>query len=137
VNVGGTTNVFEAVRRSDRVGKVVYASSIAVYNAGESGPHPALDRHPQTVYGVFKRANEGTAHVYWADHALPSIGLRPHTVYGPGRDQGITSTPTAAMLAAASGRPYRISFGGSAQMQHADDAAGAFIAAALADAEGA
>src|SRR2546423_1858667 len=35
VNVVGTVNVFEAVRRRrDRIGAVVYASSIAVYGAG-------------------------------------------------------------------------------------------------------
>ena len=125
VNVLGTVNVFEAVaRRADRIGPVVYASSIAAYDTS-------------TLYGVFKRANEGTAHVYWADHAVASIGLRPHTVFGVGRDQGLTSAPTRAMLAAAAGRPYRIPFGGRSQLQHAADVAGTFIAAARADATGA
>jgi UDP-glucuronate 4-epimerase len=125
VNVLGTVNVFEAAaRRADRIGPVVYASSIAAYDAS-------------TLYGVFKRANEGTAHVYWADHAVASIGLRPHTVFGVGRDQGLTSAPTKAMLAAAASRPYRIPFGGRSQLQHAADVARAFIAASRADATGA
>jgi UDP-glucuronate 4-epimerase len=51
-------------------------------------------------------------------------------VYGPGRDQGMTSTPTKAMLAAAAGRPYRISFGGTVVYQYAADAAAVFIRAA-------
>ena len=38
----------------------------------------------------------------------------------------MTSTPTKAMLAAALGRPYHISYGGSVVFQHADDAAAAF-----------
>ena len=66
-----------------------------------------MSGQPGTLYGVYKRANEGTAHVYWADHGVASVGLRPHTVFGPGRDQGLTSAPTTAMLAAACGRPYR------------------------------
>jgi nucleoside-diphosphate-sugar epimerase len=42
----------------------------------------------------------------------------------------MTSTPTKAMLAAAVGRPYHISFGGTAVYHHADDAAAVFIKAA-------
>jgi UDP-glucuronate 4-epimerase len=101
VNVTGAVNVFEAVRRrADRMAPLVYASSIAAL-ADPPGAHPT------TLYGVFKRANEGTADRYFADYGLPSVGLRPHTIYGPGRDQGITSAPTLAMLAAAQGREYR------------------------------
>jgi nucleoside-diphosphate-sugar epimerase len=92
---------------------------------------------PPSLYGVFKQAAEGIAKIYWQDHLLPSVGLRPYVVYGPGRDQGMTSTPTKAMLAAALGRPYHISYGGSVVFQHADDAAAAFIAAARARVKGA
>ena len=59
--------------------------------------------HPGTIYGVYKRANESTAAVYFAENGISSTGLRPHTVYGVGRDQGVTSAPTTAMLAAAAG----------------------------------
>ena len=139
VNVLGTVNVFEAVkRRADRIGHVVYASSIAAHDELENGHTAAeMSAYPGTLYGVFKRANEGTAHVYWLDHGLPSVGLRPHTVFGPGRDQGLTSTPTEAMLAAAAGLPYRIPFGGRSQLQYAPDVAAAFIAAARAGCTGA
>ncbi len=139
VNVVGTVNVFEAAkRRGGGIESVVYASSIAAYDALEGGGGTAeMAAMPGTLYGVFKRANEGTAHVYWADHGVASVGLRPHTVFGPGRDQGLTSSPTTAMLAAAAGRPYRIPFGGRSQFQYAPDAAAAFIAAARAGASGA
>ena len=120
VNVGGTVNVFEAARRRG-IGPVVYASSIAALAPPE--------QHPSTLYGVFKRANEGTAARYAADYLVPSIGLRPHTIYGPGRDQGLTSAPTDAMVAAAEGRAYRIPFGGALQLQYAADAGEAFARA--------
>jgi UDP-glucuronate 4-epimerase len=68
---------------------------------------------------------------------VSSIGLRPHTVYGPGRDQGLTSAPTTAMVAAAAGRPYRIPFGGSAQLQYTPDVGEAFARTALLEYEGA
>lgn len=142
VNVVGTVNVFEAVaRRRDRIGSVVYASSAAVYDAVDAGAsgvvaHGAIG-HPATLYGVFKQANEGTARVYWQDAQVASIGLRPYIVYGPGRDQGLTSSPTKAMVAAALGKPYHIPYGGRAAYQYADDVARTFIACARAPFQGA
>jgi UDP-glucuronate 4-epimerase len=121
VDVLGTVNVFEAVRRRrDRIAPLVYASSIAALGEGD---------HPSTLYGVFKWANEGTAQRYFEDYRVSSIGIRPHTVYGPARDQGLTSAPTTALLAAAAGVGYRIPFGGSAQMQYTADVGEAFVRA--------
>lgn len=134
VNVVGTVNVFEAVRnRSDTARAVVYASSVAAYDApAEGADGGAMVAQPSTLYGVFKRANEGIAAVYADDFGVGSIGLRPHTVYGVGRDQGMTSAPTRAMLCAVAGIPYRIPFGGAIQFQYARDVARAFIAASRA-----
>ncbi len=143
VNVVGTANVFEAVkRRQEHIGKVIYASSVAVFGAPEDYEPGAVMQDdsslmPHTHYGVYKQANEGTAHVYWLDEGVSSIGFRPYVVYGVGRDQGITSTPTTAMLAAAANLPYHISYGGRTVFQYADDTARAFIQAARADYEGA
>jgi UDP-glucuronate 4-epimerase len=135
VNVVGTVNVLEAVRRrKDRIGHVVYASSIAVYGAG--GTLDAADV-PGTLYGVTKRANEGTALRYSEDYGVSSIGLRPHTVYGPARDQGMTSAPTVAMLATAAGVPFRIPFGGSVQLQYTPDVGEAFARTAELEYDGA
>jgi nucleoside-diphosphate-sugar epimerase len=131
VNVLGTVNVFEAAKRFE-LAPIVYASSIAAFDrdGGLVGP-------PATLYGVFKRANEHTAHVYLEENGIASAGLRPHTVYGVGRDQGVTSAPTAAMLAAAAGKAYTIPYGGACQMQFARDVARAFIAASDARPDGA
>ncbi|HZO48849.1 MAG TPA: NAD(P)-dependent oxidoreductase [Gaiellaceae bacterium] len=139
VNVVGTVNVFEAVqRRRERIPGVVWASTAAVY--ARDDPSPAPERggcRPETHYGVYKLANEGTARVYWLDGGVPSIGIRPYVVYGPGRDQGLTSTPTQAMAAAARGEGYEISFGGVAQYDLAEDAGRAFVQAARALGDGA
>jgi nucleoside-diphosphate-sugar epimerase len=129
INIVGTANVLEAARRRrDRIPHVVYASSVAVYDSDES----AMTGLPGTLYGVYKRATEQMASRYLLDEGLPSIGLRPHTVFGPARDQGLTSAPTTAMLAAAAGRAYEIPYGGHAQFQYAPDVARAFVQAALA-----
>ncbi|MCP4361596.1 MAG: NAD-dependent epimerase/dehydratase family protein [Chloroflexi bacterium] len=133
VNVVGTVNVFEAAKAAG-IQQVVYASSVAVYGRQDEYPYDLLPHdaplHPHTHYGVFKQANEGTARIYWQDDGIASVGLRPYTLYGPGRDQGMTSTPTKAMLAAARGERYHISFGGYNGFQYTDDVAKIFIQAA-------
>ena len=141
VNVVGTTVVFEAARHhAAQVQGLVYASSVGVYGGPELYPDGTLHHdspvHPLNLYGVFKFANEGTARIYHQDWGVNSLGIRPYVLYGPGRDQGMTSTPTKAMLAAAAGRPYHISYGGSVVFQYADDCARAFIQAARAGAKG-
>ena len=131
VNVVGTLNMFEAARTLG-VNSVVYASSAAVY--GMNDDDVVLDEtaacEPSTHYGVFKRANEGNARVYFLDHGVNSIGLRPLTVYGVNRDFGLTSDPTKAMKAAILERPFHIRFGGATDFQYVADTAAAFIACA-------
>jgi UDP-glucuronate 4-epimerase len=140
VNVVGTVNIFEAVKRLG-LKNLVYASSTAVYGISEEYPDEPLAHDaplkPRSHYGVYKQANEGTARVYFRDDSISSIGLRPYVVYGAGRDQGMTSTPTKAMLAAAAGQPYHISYGGRYSFQYGDDTAKAFIQAAREDFKGA
>lgn len=139
VNVEGTVAVFEAVKtRSDRIPGVALASSAAVY--GPDDPSPAPEHgpfSPRTHYGVYKLANEGTARIYWQDDGIPSIAIRPYVVYGPGRDQGLTSGPTLAMEAAARGEGAEIGYGGSSQYDYAPDVGVAFARASGAVAEGA
>lgn len=134
VNVVGTVNIFEAAKQSG-LHHLAYASSIAIYGPPDEYP-PGLVQHdalpaPRTLYGVYKQANEGTARVYWLDYQISSTALRAYTVYGVGRDQGLTSEPTKAMLAAAAGQSYHISFGGLMQFQFASDVARHFIEAAV------
>jgi nucleoside-diphosphate-sugar epimerase len=140
VNVAGTVNVFEAARQAG-VAPVVYASSVAVFGPREEYGEKLLPddapQRPRTHYGVYKQANEGAARIYWQDNGVASIGLRPYTIYGPGRDQGLTSAPTQAMLAAAAGRGFHIPFGGYTGFQYAGDVARIFIQAARAPFQGA
>mmetsp|Transcript_30953 Transcript_30953/g.90205 ORF Transcript_30953/g.90205 Transcript_30953/m.90205 type:complete len:357 (+) Transcript_30953:68-1138(+) len=143
INVVGTVNVFQAVKklaeqeRAETI-PVVYASSAAVlgpssdYAAG--GPLPAeRDYHrPRTLYGVFKLCNEGTARIFWQDHHIPSVGLRPLTVFGVGREVGLTSGPTKAVKAAVLGRRYQVEVTGTTAFTYVDDTARLFVDAAQA-----
>jgi nucleoside-diphosphate-sugar epimerase len=137
INVVGTTNVFEAARAAGgRVERVVYASSAAVFGPPSLyPPGPLRDDaplQPATHYGVYKVANEATARIYWEDHRIRSSGFRPQSVYGPGRDVGITATPTQAMKAAVLGRPFELRWGGSTDLVYVEDVARALIRAARA-----
>lgn len=138
VNVVGTVNVLDAAKT--RGLRVAYASSAAVFSHldDHGGPVPPdAEGHPTTLYGVHKQACEGIARVLWQDEQVPSIGIRPFVVYGPGRDTGLTASPTLAMAAAARGEDSTIAFGGRTQLQLAPDTARVFVAAARAATEGA
>jgi nucleoside-diphosphate-sugar epimerase len=136
VNVLGTVNVLEAVKTfRDQVKGIAYASSAAVFGAPDRYDRGLIDddspQYPEgSLYGVFKHTNELTARVYAAESGINAVGLRPFVVYGAGRDQGMTSGPTVAILAAVTGVPYRVSFRGPMYFNFARDAAAAFIAAA-------
>lgn len=133
VNVVGTVNVFEAARLQG-IKHLAQASSIAVYGPPGAYTQDILPDDapfdPRTLYGVYKVATENIARVYWEDHTLSSIALRPYTVYGVARDRGLTSEPTRAMLAAAAGHSSHISFSGRMQFHFASDIARQFIDAA-------
>ena len=140
VNVIGTINVFEAAKNSGgRVKKISYASSAAVFGVPD-GERPVTEADAggmTTHYGAFKRCNEDNARVYYLDNGISSVGLRPLTVYGVGRDFGMTSDPTKAMKAAVVGRPFHIRFGGRTDFLYVADCADAFIKGAQSDIEGA
>jgi nucleoside-diphosphate-sugar epimerase len=121
VNVVGTINVFEAARKF-KISRLTYASSIAAHGVFDA-------KTLATLYGAYKFCNEQTARVYMQDWEVPSVGMRPGVVYGVGRDQGMTSKTTVAILAAAAGKPYVIPFTGAVSWLHAGEVASAFIKA--------
>jgi nucleoside-diphosphate-sugar epimerase len=142
VNVLGTLNVFEvARRRRDLVRAIVYASSVAVFGPEEAYGEGTIPEGapllPTTHYGVFKQCNEGNARVYYTDHGISSVGVRPWAVYGVGRDRGISSGPTKAIKAAVIGRPYTIRFTGGMDLQYVRDIADIFVRCAEANLAGA
>ncbi|MFO0909352.1 MAG: NAD(P)-dependent oxidoreductase [Isosphaeraceae bacterium] len=142
VNVIGTLAVFEAaVALKDQVQRVVYASSAAVHGPSDStSPGPVGDEvrlAPLTHYGAYKVCNELNARVYWLDQGISSVGLRPWTVYGVGRDFGMTSEPTKAIKSVAAGRSYAISYGGVQDLQYVGDVAATFVRSLTAPFEGA
>ncbi len=142
VNVIGTLRVFEAAKQlQGQIKRLVYASSVAVFGPPEmyaQTPIPeVVPLKPVTHYGAFKVCNELCANAYWHESEIPSAGLRPHTVYGFGRDVGVTADITTALKAIVLRQPFRIRFGGFVDLQYAADVAEAFVRCALKDLDGA
>ncbi|MBA3684576.1 MAG: NAD(P)-dependent oxidoreductase [Planctomycetes bacterium] len=143
VNVVGSLAVFEAAKplaAEGRAPRIVYASSAAVFgsDADYAGTVDDLAKErPGTHYGAFKLCIEHCARAYWENDQLASVGLRPLTVYGPGRDTGMTSFPTRAIAAALLGQRFDIPFSGPTAYIHAREVAEMFIACARGTAPGA
>lgn len=140
-NVIGTLNIFEAARDAGREVRIVYASSSAVWGPEEAYGSGKLTEQdplkPSTHYGVFKQANEGNARVLYLTNGISSVGLRPWTVYGPGRDAGLTADPTLAIKAVAQRRSFQMRLSGFMDLQYVEDVAHAFVHSLLAPLEGA
>ena len=62
---------------------------------------------------------------------MASFGLRPHVVYGPEREQGLTAAPSLAARAVAEGRTCEISYTGTAGYDYVEDVALALVRGAL------
>jgi len=141
VNIIGTLNVFEAARDAGRPVRVVYASSSAVWGPEEAYGSGKLTESdplkPSTQYGVFKQANEGNARAFYLANGISSIGLRPWTVFGVGRDGGLTADPTLAMKSLVLGQPFQIRLTGHMDLQYVEDVAETFVRCALSPLEGA
>lgn len=135
INVIGTLNVFEAARdamqASGRDIRISYASSSAVWGPEDKYEDRPLNEHdtplPSTHYGIFKHANESSARVFYSTNGISSFGLRPWTVYGPGRDAGLTAAPTLALQHAARREPYQLPVSGPMDLQYVEDVARAFV----------
>lgn len=120
VNLVGHVNMLEAARRAGC--RLVYTSSVA---AKPRPPHNA----PANLYGVYKHACEEVSRLFAQDFDVASLGLRPHVVYGVGRDAGETSAITEVMRAAAAGEAYTIPWRTRTCFQYAGDIADMFALA--------
>ena len=82
-NVIGTLNVLEACKAA-KVGRVVFASTAAVYSAKEQLPiSEKATTIPSSPYGISKRAAELYMWNYSNLHEMAAISLRFSNAYGP------------------------------------------------------
>ena len=141
VNLAGTQNIVEALKTLEiPVRRFVFASSIAVYGPRSSYPGSVVSSDakpcPSGPYGIWKLAGEHLARLFFEETHIPTICLRPAVLYGPGRDLGLTSSPTTAMKHVVSGLPYEIPFCSRQDYQFAPDVGAATAMSAWEDFSG-
>ena len=124
INYVGTLHVFTLAK--ELALPVVYASTALVH--ASDGNEPV---GPSGHYGIFKLASELSADVFWREHGLSTVGIRPPVVYGFGRAMGNSAGLSLACRAAASGQDYTIPFSGAVEAIYVEDVAAAFVMAAL------
>jgi nucleoside-diphosphate-sugar epimerase len=128
----GHVNVLETARIVGAK-KVVWASATSVF--GRPAHHGGLEstvpndaaHHPETLYGIFKSANERLAEFFWERHGVDAIGLRFCQVYGPGKRRG---RPFGYRLFehALLGEPYLVPYGDDVvNWQYVDDVAALIV----------
>ena len=115
VNVKGSINVFEAIKRNN-IKFLIYTSSGGVY-----GNEDKYNPFPETHYGAFKLAVEGIARAYFNESLISSVGLRPFVIYGPGREIGGTAGVTLACKAAKQNLKYTVGFSGKTGFVYVED----------------
>ncbi|MFJ9813971.1 NAD-dependent epimerase/dehydratase family protein [Streptomyces sp. NPDC101151] len=81
VTVHGFLNVLEAMRSAD-VGKLVYASTSAVYEGNPVPYTEDMELRPPDLKALSKKWNEEVARQYTERYGLIALGLRPFSVYG-------------------------------------------------------
>lgn len=92
INIRGTVNVFEAVRKRN-VRKIVHAESSAMYEGSVIFPTPESDVAPRSMYAVSKYAGMQFAQAYERFYELNVTALRYLCVYGPRQDYRRTIPP--------------------------------------------
>jgi len=148
VNVLGSTAVFDAARLAGSVEAISFASSYAVYGSGTAdssgtaqavrsdddspgGSRRSATSQPPMFYGAFKQAVDLIASQYWTHFGLRSLAIRPHVVYGPEREIGLTAGPSLACRAAVRNDSYQIGYTGAAGYDYVEDVARAFVRGAF------
>ena len=126
INLAGTQHLIEAMKAAgSQLRRFLFASSIAVYGPRANYPGDVVpmlaEPDPVNVYGVWKLAGEQISKIFSLDTGVPTISVRPGVLYGPGRDAGLTSTPTTAMKHVALGKDYQIPFTNKQDYLYAPD----------------
>lgn len=88
INVGGTLNLFEAVRAMERTPNVLVTGSSEVYGPPAPEELPLSEDtplRPRTIYALSKAAQESVALAYAARLDLPAVVTRSFNHTGPGQ----------------------------------------------------
>jgi NAD dependent epimerase/dehydratase len=131
VNVGGTQNVLEAVRRHN-VERAVFTSTSEVYGSAQYVPidenHPKVAQSP---YSASKVAADALVQSYACSFDVPAVIARPFNTYGP--RQSLRAIVPTILAQALTGEPLRLgSLEPTRDLNFVTDTANGLIACATA-----
>ncbi len=100
VNIGGSINLLEAVRKLELPAHVLLASSTEVYSAAISDAplDEASPVQPRTPYGVSKLAMEQLGAIYANSYDMHVVVTRTNNHTGPGQDGPFALTSFARQI---------------------------------------
>ena len=85
INVHGTLNILNAACQN-KVEKLLFASSAAVYGNNNQTCHEELICEPESPYGASKLTGEKYCQIYAQNHNLKTLSLRYFNVWGDRQD---------------------------------------------------
>jgi UDP-glucose 4-epimerase len=94
VNLLGSVNVLRSAAQAG-AGRVILASSAAVYGATDGVVQEDVDKHPLSPYADSKLAMEGAARTFSTAYGLQTVALRFFNAYGPRQSP---DSPYAAVI---------------------------------------
>jgi GDP-4-dehydro-6-deoxy-D-mannose reductase len=102
VNVGGTLNLFEALRELDIRPRIVHVSTAHVYRSIETevGLNESSPLHLLTPYATSKFMCEALATQYVEAFGFQTMTVRPFNHVGPGQPTGFVCSDFARQIAA-------------------------------------
>lgn len=138
VNETGLINVLDFCR-VNKVEKLVYASSCAVYGNSDNVPLRESELVvPESPYGLTKLNNEYYARFYHQAYGTASVGLRFFNVYGPGQKPNSAYAGVISIFMDRAMKDQEVTiYGNGGQIRdfvYVEDIARAMIAAAESDA---
>jgi nucleoside-diphosphate-sugar epimerase len=122
INVNGTANVLEAIRRYGKVERLVFLSTAAVYDIPPNNQFAkeSTNTVPLNAYTATKLAAEQLVECYSNNYGIPSTILRPQIIYGLSRGaDGSTAGVSSAIRAAVKTEAFEIPFGGTTGFHYA------------------
>ena len=98
-NILGTVNVFEAVRRLNKIPSIFLPSSLEIYGRTEGALDENTNPNPNTHYGISKYAQDMVARLYSSVFKMPVVLTRASNITGPGRTDHFVDSSFAKQIA--------------------------------------
>ncbi|MCO5237727.1 MAG: NAD(P)-dependent oxidoreductase [Chitinophagaceae bacterium] len=83
INIRGTMNILDAVKKIDSVKKLFFASTAAVYPIADTAVRETHELLPLDIYGLSKHTGERLCNEFHKETGIPTIICRFFNAFGP------------------------------------------------------